>query len=419
MKKLLLVVLMLVVSLFSVSAFAFTPPDKPGDGWYVLDQAGKLSSDQKSQLNHKIETLNKTTKNEYAVAILSTLDGGNIEDAAQATFRSWGVGKKGLNNGVLLMISVGDRKTRLQTGKGAEGDLPDLLCSDILANTLRPRLKAGKWYEGVDETIDAVAGHMESRNKEKTAAPKADDTKTDSISVTSTPKTTHSSGCSASPGPGPGSVLVLVLVGLGLVGFYLSRKASKAAAEAQRIRDQKRDQWEESLRSDQRVRDEQRAAALARERERELANARTFVAKPTVPTPVVLSSGLPRIPRPDGVPVTPTAKSSGLSTAQKVGLGVAGVAVAAGAAELASEALRRREEEASRRRREEEASARRRQDDEDTARRRRNEDSSPSYTPSFGGSSWDSGSSSSGGFDSGGSGFGGGDSGGGGSSGDF
>lgn len=156
------------MSLFTVNCFAFTVPDKPPNNTYVLDQANKLTSNQIDDLNSKIEHLNQNTKNEYGILIIQSLDGATIEDAAQDTFRAWGIGKKELNNGILVMVSVNDRKMRIQTGKNVEGDLPDLLAHDILANTLKPKLRKGKFYQGLSDTIDAISSHIESRNKPQT-----------------------------------------------------------------------------------------------------------------------------------------------------------------------------------------------------------------------------------------------------------
>jgi uncharacterized membrane protein YgcG len=168
MKNLINVLCLLAISLFSINSFAFNPPDAPPNGTYVLDLANKLSIDQIHSLNNKIENINRSTKNEFGVLLLSSLDGDSIDDAAYSTFNHWGIGKKNLDNGVLLVISFSERKTRIETGKGV-GELTDLQSNDILQNTLRPQLKAGNVYQGINDTIDKCSALIESRANEKAA----------------------------------------------------------------------------------------------------------------------------------------------------------------------------------------------------------------------------------------------------------
>jgi uncharacterized protein len=384
MKKYLSIVVALMVTLFAFSSFAFSPPAKPDNGWYVLDQAGKLTSDQVTQLNQKIENLNKTTKNEYAVVILNSLDGSNVEDAAQSTFVSWGVGKKGLDNGVMLLISVGDRKTRIHTGKGAEGDLPDIYCKEILDKTLKPYLKRGQFYDGVNATIDAMSGHMESQVKENAEAPVASSGK--------------SGGCSI-VGAVVGGFATLSIVALLVVFFvvrFLMRKAKQTALAMKAILDEQDPVTQ--------PRPTQRSVLLPTVPEAMApipVPTVTPVIRRTIPTHAVHPAPVVTPPRPATI-----AHASGLgSVAAAAGVGAVAVAGLSAVALAEAESARRRKRE--REEEEERERARKRQRDQEDEDRRRSSSSSSS--------SWDSGSSFGGGFDSG-SGFGGGDSGGGGAS---
>jgi uncharacterized membrane protein YgcG len=156
------IVLIALIVLITGTGFAFEPP-KPTA--YVVDLAGKLTPDQLAQLNAKLNGLNKTTKNEFAGLIIPTLAGESIDDVANATFKSWKVGKAGLDNGVLVVIAIAERKSRIETGKGVEGDLTDLQSNDILRNVLAPRLKQDDFYGGLSNTFDAISSKIESRSK--------------------------------------------------------------------------------------------------------------------------------------------------------------------------------------------------------------------------------------------------------------
>ena len=147
-----------IIVLFSVfipvSLLAFTIPAKPST--YVNDYAGMLSPDQVATLETKLENYEKQTTNEIAVVTIPSLDGDVIENVAQDIFTKWGIGKKDKDNGVLLLISFADRKTRIQTGYGVEGDLTDIATSYIQSDIVTPAFRAGDYYVGVDGAVDKI-----------------------------------------------------------------------------------------------------------------------------------------------------------------------------------------------------------------------------------------------------------------------
>jgi uncharacterized protein len=77
-----------------------------------------------------------------ALVTIATLEGEPIEDVANTIFRAWGVGQKGKNEGILLLLSIGDRRSRLEVGYGLEPILPDGLAGSILRE-MRPALRQG------------------------------------------------------------------------------------------------------------------------------------------------------------------------------------------------------------------------------------------------------------------------------------
>jgi len=409
MKKYITLLLTVLATVFTVNAFAFTPPDKPASGWYVVDQANKLTEEQKTNLNKKIDGINKNTKNEFGVLIIQSMDGGNIEDVAQSTFRAWGVGKAELNNGVLLVISVGDRKMRLQTGKGAEGDLPDLRAKDILDENLKPALKKGDFYGGIDSTISAASSFLESRANVATVPAPAPE-------VPSLPGTTSAD---SNTNGGLGILLILGLMVAGVIGivWYINRKSRKE----EEARTKRYEEQQSAYRQAERDRTARQARAQAETAARKVKV--TLDPPYTFPSAPIRSnySKSTAVEIPHNKPATEiSATAIGLG-AVAAAAGIGGTAVAISAATRAAEAKKRKDSEEreaeARKRSDEEAARRRAADDEAAAARRRSEESSySSYSSSSSSSSYDSGSSSS--YDSGG-GFGGGDSGGSGSSSDF
>lgn len=90
------------------------------------------------------------------MATIPSLDGAVIEDVAVKTFERWGLGQKGTNNGVLLLIAVKDHRARIEVGYGLEDKLTDALSRRILETHLFPALRGGDWDGGVTATVDAI-----------------------------------------------------------------------------------------------------------------------------------------------------------------------------------------------------------------------------------------------------------------------
>lgn len=151
----------LILTLFTTTALAFSPPPAPTLG-YVVDQAGKLSASDIAALNAKIENVKTSTSNEIGILIVQSLGGENIEDVTHATFKEWKVGKAGLDNGVLVVWAPAERKVRIQTGKGVEGDLTDLQANDIIGK-MKPYLRSGDGAGALGLAVDQIGGTIESR----------------------------------------------------------------------------------------------------------------------------------------------------------------------------------------------------------------------------------------------------------------
>ena len=140
--------------LLPIFTFAFTVPARPST--YVNDYAKILTSDQSSTLEAKIEAFEASTTNEIAVVTISSLDGDTIENVAQNIFTQWGIGKKDKNNGVLLLVSLADRQTRIQAGYGVEGELTDVGTSYIQSDVMTPAFQAGDYYTGINGAVDKI-----------------------------------------------------------------------------------------------------------------------------------------------------------------------------------------------------------------------------------------------------------------------
>lgn len=162
MKKISYILLLVFTALFafnlqaqnvSIEQVIKTPPNPPK---LVNDYANILTADQKQALETKLYQFDDTTSNQITVVIVSRLEGRDIADVAIEIGRAWGVGGKKNNNGVVLLISVEDRKLNISPGYGLEKSLPDLTCQQIIKNIIVPNFKGSDYYRGIDEGTDAI-----------------------------------------------------------------------------------------------------------------------------------------------------------------------------------------------------------------------------------------------------------------------
>ena len=86
-----------------------------------------------------------------------SLEGESIEDVAHETFNAWGVGRKPLDNGVLLVVAPKERRVRIETGKGVGDKITDLQSSDIIEHTVSPLVREGRYRDAIDQGTQAIA----------------------------------------------------------------------------------------------------------------------------------------------------------------------------------------------------------------------------------------------------------------------
>src|SRR4029077_3943304 len=99
---------------------------------YVTDFAGALDPRGAQALEAYCAQLDAATGAQLAVVLVPTLDGEPIEDAAVRLFKEWDIGKKGKDEGILVLLAIKDRKQRAEVGYGLEGDIPDGYAGSVL-----------------------------------------------------------------------------------------------------------------------------------------------------------------------------------------------------------------------------------------------------------------------------------------------
>ncbi len=138
---------------FSMEQVIKTAPNPPK---LVNDFANILTADQQQALERKLNLFSDSTSNEITLVIVPLLDGMDPADAAIALGRTWGVGGKKNNNGVVMLISVEDRKLNISPGYGLEKSLPDITCQQIIKNIIVPNFRGNDYYRGIEEGTDAI-----------------------------------------------------------------------------------------------------------------------------------------------------------------------------------------------------------------------------------------------------------------------
>jgi uncharacterized protein len=129
-------------------------PPRPDPPKLVNDLAGMLQPDQVAALEQKLVAYNDSTSSQIAIVTVPSLGNSDIFSYAQKLFQDWGIGQKGKNNGILLLVSLQDRQARIQTGSGMEGAVPDALAKRIINYRLKPAFQQQQYYQGLDQATD-------------------------------------------------------------------------------------------------------------------------------------------------------------------------------------------------------------------------------------------------------------------------
>ena len=124
----------------------------------VVDQAHLLPADVYDQLSRKLASYAQKSGNQLVVVTVPTLHGYPIDYYGYQLGRHWGIGQKGKNNGVLLLVDAGEKQARIEVGYGLEGTLTDAQSFLILHNLVFPRFRSGDYAGGIVAGANAILG---------------------------------------------------------------------------------------------------------------------------------------------------------------------------------------------------------------------------------------------------------------------
>ncbi|MBE6057828.1 TPM domain-containing protein, partial [Clostridium sp.] len=130
---------------------------KPTNLKYVNDYVGVIDDETKEYIVSVGNELEKKTGAQMSVVVIDSLEGSDVESYANTLFRQWGLGQKGKDNGVMILLSVKDKKWRVEVGRGLEGRITDIYSSRVMEQIAKPLLKEEKYGEAMKKVYSVFA----------------------------------------------------------------------------------------------------------------------------------------------------------------------------------------------------------------------------------------------------------------------
>ena len=128
----------------------------PAPSARINDYAGALKPEERAALERRLAGREGGTSNQVAVAIFRSLDGESLEDFSIRLAEAWRIGGRGTDNGVIFLVFLQERKTRIEVGYGLEATLTDAISASILRDVVAPRFREGKLADGIGAGLDAI-----------------------------------------------------------------------------------------------------------------------------------------------------------------------------------------------------------------------------------------------------------------------
>jgi uncharacterized protein len=147
----------------SAAAGAQALPIPPAPQRWVTDEVGLLSPATRTKLDAKLESYERKTAHQLVVWIGDTIGDTPLDEFATKTFEAWRLGKKGADDGVLLIVLARDRKLAIEVGYGLESRLPDAVASRIIHDVMAPKLRAGDADGAIEAGVDAILASIEGQ----------------------------------------------------------------------------------------------------------------------------------------------------------------------------------------------------------------------------------------------------------------
>ncbi|MGO9472029.1 MAG: TPM domain-containing protein [Rhodomicrobium sp.] len=167
--------LLVLTVLLLVASGAYAEPKFPPLTGRIVDDAHLLTPADKASIEADLKALDAKSSDQLVVYTTNSLQGYPIADFGYQLGRAWGIGQKGTNNGVILIVAPTERKVRIEVGRGLEPQLTDLLSTLIIQNRILPEFRRGQFSAGVKAGVhdikDVLLGDAEAVKQRAAARP--------------------------------------------------------------------------------------------------------------------------------------------------------------------------------------------------------------------------------------------------------
>ncbi len=191
----------------------------------VTDLTNTLNSTQIADLAQKLAAFEQQKGTQLAVLLVPTTQPESIEQYSMRVVEQWKLGRKGVDDGVLLLIALNDRRLRIEVGRGLEGSLTDVICSRIIRENMTPEFKRGDFNAGITSGVTRIIQVVNGEKMPSISKVKISDSKT----IFAVPTISDVIKWLVFGGFGVIFTLVFLLpLGIDLITFIYGRKLSEA-----------------------------------------------------------------------------------------------------------------------------------------------------------------------------------------------
>lgn len=148
--------LLTIFTIFSFLSFAQDFPQPMNPPMLVNDYANMLDEREQQLLEAKLRNYNDTTSTEITVVTIQSRGGYDIAQFATELGERWGVGKKGKDNGLLLLVALDEREVNISTGYGLEPTVTDIASRRIIDKYIKPNFRKEQYFKGLDEATSIL-----------------------------------------------------------------------------------------------------------------------------------------------------------------------------------------------------------------------------------------------------------------------
>jgi len=146
-------------------------PEVPVLAKYATDLTGTLTPDQLASLESLLASFDRATSTQVVVLMMPTLAGADLEEYSIQVAEKNKIGRKGKDNGVLLLVARDDKKVRIEVGYGLEGVLPDALAGQIIRREIAPHFREGDYNGGLRAGAEAIMAATKDEYKAEPSSP--------------------------------------------------------------------------------------------------------------------------------------------------------------------------------------------------------------------------------------------------------